>query len=65
LYCCFHNPKSTYERRKQRCEEIFKEVEKKNKKLKILIRDYTTLAEKLIELANKDVNDRLKTVRYA
>lgn len=55
--------KSSYNVRAKRCAEIFADIKLKrsNPTLPKLIQDFTTLAEKLIELCNKQVNSDVTT----
>lgn len=53
--------KSSYSVRKKRCAEIFADTQLKTNTMSKLIADFTTLAEKLIDLCNKDVPQDVET----
>ncbi|RZC32904.1 serine/threonine-protein kinase ATR, partial [Asbolus verrucosus] len=53
--------KSSYAVRAKRCAEIFADKELKTATMTKLVRDFTNLAEKLIELCNKDLPSDVET----
>lgn len=53
--------KSSYDVRAKRCSEIFSDSKLRTPEMLRLIRDFTALAEKLIELCNKEISDDVNT----
>lgn len=53
--------KSSYEVRAKRCVEIFADPKLRTNTMQKLVRDFTSLAEKLIELCNKSVPKEIET----
>lgn len=53
--------KSSYDVRAKRCAEIFTDARLRTQEMARLIRDFTGLAEKLMELCNKQIADDVNT----
>lgn len=53
--------KSSYDMRAKRCSEIFSDSRLKTPEMSRLIRDFTALAEKLMELCNKQIPEHVNS----